>query len=350
MVCRRPPAEVSMVTVWAAAGSAASKDARAKEAASFFMAPHGRLAAMEQDPDPLSSGMGWRGARRWLLAVAAALALPIVFLAVKHALLHRTVRRIAEGGAMVISWSEAPGLGWMPAPLRYKVQRYYLVRESYEVHVGDPWIGCGVGITLMETRDSGHPKHGDDTVLVALPSLPNIDRLFVRDSPVTDAGLQHVGALSRLTLLTLEHTNVTGTGFVHLRGLPLEHLSLDGSPIDDAGLSALPDLPALVQLDLSGTLVTGRSLSQVRRFPALAGLYLSATKVDDDALRHLEGLPLKSLNLSKTTVSDAGLARLERLPRLERLFLCRTRVSQEAVDRSSSAAVRESLGLCSLML
>jgi hypothetical protein len=291
--------------------------------------------------------MGWRGARRWLIAVAVLLALPFAVLVAKDVLVYRAVQRIADRRAVVLSWSDVPGLGWMPSPLRYLVRRYYVVRESYDVRVGEVFIGCGTGITFS-TWDTP-PLPGDDHTLAALPGLDDITKLEVRSSPVTDEGLRHVGALSRLRWLTLEHTNVTGAGLAHFRGLPLAALSLLGSPVDDAGFSALPELPALETINLSETLVAGPGLAHLRRLPALTGLDLSSTKVDDDGLRHLEGMPFTYLNLSKTAVSDAGLPHLERLPRLQHLHLCGTRVSKEAVARSSSEAVRNAFQLCGLL-
>jgi hypothetical protein len=264
--------------------------------------------------------MTWRLARRRLLAVAAVLALPLAVLVVKLALAYRAIHRIAERGAVILSRSDAPGLRWMPRQLRSHIQRFHVVRESYDVRVGEVDIGCANGLTFA-MEDTRLP--GNDETLAALPGLDNIERLDVRSAAVTDRGLRHIGALSKLRRLTLERTNVTGTGLAHLQGLPLLQLSLAGSPVDDAGLVELPELPALEMLDLSGTLVAGPGLTHLRRLRALGWLDLSSTLVEDD-----------------------GLAHLERLPRLTQVWLCGTRVSKEAVERSSSKAVRGSLQGC----
>jgi hypothetical protein len=299
----------------------------------------------DEEQDPLVAGMTWRSARRAILAVAVALLIPFAVLVVKGARAHQAVDRITGRGGLVTSSSEIPGLGWMPRQIRWPLQRFYVARESYKVRIGDWFVGCSTGLTL-QAWDEDHRTPEGDWTLAALPDLGNIAVLEVRKAAVTDQGLRHVGALSRLTSLTLEQTAVTGAGFGYLRGLPLKNASFEGSPVDDAGLAALSSFPALETLSLAGTRVTGAGLSDLGRFRTLNALDLSRTSVDDEGLRHLTALRLTALWLTDTAVSDAGLAHLERLTGLTSLRLCRSRVSKAAVARSSSEAVRQSLDGC----
>jgi hypothetical protein len=60
---------------------------------------------------------------------------------------------------------------------------------------------------------------------------------------------------------------------------------------------------------------------------------LRGAPIGDDALRHLEGLPLQRIDLSATMVTDAALEHLARLPDLDFVTLCDTSVTAAAVAR-----------------
>jgi len=60
----------------------------------------------------------------------------------------------------------------------------------------------------------------------------------------------------------------------------------------------------------------------LKRLDGLVSLSIGYTKVGDEGLRHLDGLPLKRLDLRSTSVSDIGLGWIvERFPDLEDLNL-----------------------------
>jgi hypothetical protein len=264
----------------------------------------------------------WRRACRWILFIAFVLALPLAPTATRNARAYIAMQRIVQRGGLVLSWSEPRWLRLFHWRFRSYPEAFFVERESYDVRVGNPQIPCGNGITLWKVdEDRIAAPDGNDT-LAAVRDLAHVTRLEVRDTAVTDAGLRNVGALSDLTRLTLMHTAVTGTGFAYLRGLPLGQVSLEGSPIDDAGLAAFADLSELETLDLSETRVTGPGLANLEKLPRLRWLNLSNSLIDDDGLAHLDRLPLKWLRL------------------------CGSRVSAEAVARSPSKAVRESLYDC----
>jgi hypothetical protein len=289
----------------------------------------------------------WRRACRWILFISFLLVLPLAPAATRNARMHVVMNRIVQRGGLVLSWTEPRWLGLLHWRLRWYPRRIFVERDSYDVRVGNPEIGCINGITLWKEDEDRMRPVGDDT-LAAVRDLPHVTRLEVRTRAVTDGGLRHVGALSELKRLRLKYTAVTGTGFAYLRGLSVEEVSLEGSPIDDAGLAAFDDLSELVSLDLSETRVKGPGLASLAKLPRLGSLNLSRTQIDDDGLHHLAKLNLQSLGLEETSVSDAGLAELERLPTLRWLRLCGSRVSREAVAGSGSKAVRESLQACEL--
>ena len=59
------------------------------------------------------------------------------------------------------------------------------------------------------------------------------------NSPLTDAGLEHIRRLTELQELTLDYTRVTDAGLKHLKGLrQLRSLDIVHAPITDSGLGA----------------------------------------------------------------------------------------------------------------
>ena len=55
--------------------------------------------------------------------------------------------------------------------------------------------------------------------------------VYLKNSPVTDAGLEHLRGLTQLQYLSLDSTHVTDAGLEHLRGLTqLQGLSLNSTP------------------------------------------------------------------------------------------------------------------------
>src|SRR5262249_33959932 len=120
-----------------------------------------------------------------------------------------------------------------------------------------------------------------------------------------DAGVRHLGGLTRLRSLRLcredalrpgfQGPRITGAGLVHLKDLSeLESLDLVGQDINDVGLKHLGGLKKLKQLSVTGNGIT------------------------DAGLDHLKGLnQLESLNLSGTQTTPAGKVRLKAtLPKL----------------------------------
>jgi hypothetical protein len=131
-----------------------------------------------------------------------------------------------------------------------------------------------------------------------LPGLPNVERLDLRNTNITDAGLVNLQPLKRLAELRLPES------------------------ITDAGLENLKDLQFIQELYLDNTQISGEGLASLKNSHQLRVLVLSGTSVDDAGLGHLAGLhQLEWLNLSSTQVSDRGLARLQLLPKLKTVNL-----------------------------
>jgi serine/threonine-protein kinase len=201
-----------------------------------------------------------------------------------------------------------------------------------------------------------------DADLVHLEALPELEKLFLFDTPIGDAGLSHVRKMSHLKYLGLSKTGVTNAGLEPLRALPqLEELWLDRTSIGNAGLSHLEGLTRLRRLHLGGTRITdaglphlkglvqlrvlelretriGGGLRHLRGLIEMQSLDLGNTRIEDEDLAHLPNAAnLRNLNLSGTGISDKGLTHLHSLRQLQTLDLNSTKVSEEGVEKLQQA-------------
>lgn len=103
----------------------------------------------------------------------------------------------------------------------------------------------------------------NDADLGRLTPLTDLQELVLYHTPITDAGMVHIGALKGLTLLDLGDTRVT-----------------------DAGLNAIKGLRKLTNLSLHYTAVSGPWLENLKNFEHLAVLNLNGA-VDDAGLKRV---------------------------------------------------------------
>jgi hypothetical protein len=124
--------------------------------------------------------------------------------------------------------------------------------------------------------------------------------------------------LFMLDLSKLEITNAQLKNIKHLTGL--HTLSLRQTDISDAGLDYLQNMNNLSELKLGETLVTSQGLARLEALTALKTLYLDMTNVSDGGLESLARLKnLRGLSLAKTHVTDLGLKKLASLAQLDLL-------------------------------
>ena len=110
-------------------------------------------------------------------------------------------------------------------------------------------------------------------------------------------GLQHLKGLPQLQRLDLVGTTVSDAGLEHIEGLAqLQSLYLGDTKVSDAGLQHLKGLTQLKLLGLNETRVSDAGLEHLKGLTQLQSLYLGHTKVSDPGLRHLKGL--RQLQLS----------------------------------------------------
>jgi hypothetical protein len=115
-----------------------------------------------------------------------------------------------------------------------------------------------------------------DAGLVHLKGLKKLEALDLGEARLTDEGLAHLKDLKALKSLTrsgsaVRKNAIEGPGLAHLKEMPqLERLYLNYTGLTDKGLAALKPMKSLKVLAVSGTKVTPEGVADLRK--ALPGL------------------------------------------------------------------------------
>jgi hypothetical protein len=127
----------------------------------------------------------------------------------------------------------------------------------------------------------------DDSRAGMLATLPDIERLVLRDSPLTDKGFRTLAGC-----------------------LSLRDLNVPQAACTAAGIRALAALPRLQSLRLGGPYLAGAEVCEaVVAIEPLKSLHLIDVPIGDDGIRVLAGRPdLRNLYLDGAGVSDDGWA------------------------------------------
>lgn len=167
------------------------------------------------------------------------------------------------------------------------------------------------------------------------PRLQAGQKLDLLSTQISDQELGNLlSSLNDLRFLSLAETRVSDAGLLHLQAMTkLQELHLDHSEITDEGLKSLTTLPSLEILDLKGTRITDAGLMEVGRLTQLKGLYLTRTGITDSGLKHLRNLnKLETLILWDTGIGDAGLEHLKALKQLKEVILWSTQVTKQGAE------------------
>jgi hypothetical protein len=122
------------------------------------------------------------------------------------------------------------------------------------------------GTALLEVHCTNvAARFGDGELGVLAALAPQVTRLSLSGTQVTDAGLASLSSFVNLTRLHLDRTRVTDAGLASLASLPrLEYLNLYGTAVTDAGLAQLQRLGALRDVYLWRTAVTAAGADRLR--------------------------------------------------------------------------------------
>ncbi len=155
--------------------------------------------------------------------------------------------------------------------------------------------------------------------------------LFLLAGPVPDTRwIDELGgsvvrnAQGQVTGVNLRGSWITDTDLRQLNRYPeLATLDLSLTRITDQGMQELRNLRNVVDLDLNfAEYVTDEGLAAIKDWKKLRRLNVHGTKVSDTGLEHIAGITtLESLNVGSTAMTDVGLERLTSLPKLTELTM-----------------------------
>ncbi len=201
------------------------------------------------------------------------------------------------------------------------------------------------GFFLQRNRDGNvysvsmfNSSNVRDDVLRHLQGLPQLRRFSVGNTPISDAGLEHLGKLKNLESLVLNGrsaSRVTDAGVRHLGHLPcLKRLHLQQAQISDAGVETIKNLTNLEYLSLSrARRVSDDGVKHLIALTNLNRLNLRDTAVTDEGVKFLTDLTqLEYLNLDGTKITDACLPDLKQLRNLRTLTIRDTAITEQSAS------------------
>lgn len=162
-----------------------------------------------------------------------------------------------------------------------------------------------------------------DSQMKFILRMSNLKKLDLRYTAISDDGLLSIGRMNQLVSLDLSGTDVTSQGMNSLRGLKkLKELSLDKTQVDDAGMAAISSLNSLEKLSLEDGSISNRGLEHIGHLSELKLLSIhNMETVNEDGLRHLEGLKeLETLYLC-VPVTAKGVSSLKKMTGLKHLYM-----------------------------
>ncbi len=160
-----------------------------------------------------------------------------------------------------------------------------LTPEEWEALRGLP------GLRVLDLRAG---RADDERARTILASLPDVERLVLRESPLTDEGFVALAGLATLRDLNVPQAACTAAGVRALAALPhLRAVRLGGPRLRDGDIcAALTALPGLRSLHLIDVPIGDRGLDLLAGMDGLWNLYLDGAGVSDGAWsRYFEARP-----------------------------------------------------------
>ena len=173
---------------------------------------------------------------------------------------------------------------------------------------------CFTGLYGPLTVKLGSVASASDKTLALLARAPQLEELSLDDTPrVTDAGLAAFARHGGLKRVRLANLNVSPAVGRTLGSLPaLDKLELDKVLVTDELLAGVKGAGALTNLDCAmvnrsrASRLTGAGVASVAALKKLTKLDLSTHPIEDDWLKPLDPLKLKSIDLRNTNITAAG--------------------------------------------
>ena len=185
-----------------------------------------------------------------------------------------------------------------------------------------------------------------------LQELPQLRRLDLSGTDVSDADLPYLKGMTRLEDLRFSSNKVTDAALKSIEGLTqLEVLQIGGF-VTDAGLNSLRGLTQLRVLHVDGAYggrrrqITAAGVENIKRMTRLEDLSLTFSDITDPGLESLEVLTrLRMLDLSSNKITDAGLQHLQGLTELRMLDISRNEIKGPGLKWLRGLAQLEELSM-----
>jgi Leucine-rich repeat (LRR) protein len=148
-----------------------------------------------------------------------------------------------------------------------------------------------------------------------------LERLDLKSTSVTAAGLRQLAGSSNLRALTFRRT-LSDADLAELVPISrLEELHVRG--FSDAGMKSVAAIKGLRSLDISDSAITDIGLKEMSALSGLQALSLGDAQISDTGMEYIAGLQqLQWLNLAKNSaITDAGIGQLAGLSQLQTLSL-----------------------------
>ena len=134
----------------------------------------------------------------------------------------------------------------------------------------------------------------DDEKAEILATLSDIERLVLRESPLSDAGFREIARCRQLSHLNVPQAACTAEGVIALRTVPaLRSLRLGGPNLTGPEVGeAVVEIASLESLHLIDVAIGDAGLDAIAGQPGLRTLYLDGAGVSDEAWsRYFQGHP-----------------------------------------------------------
>jgi len=192
----------------------------------------------------------------------------------------------------------------------------------------------------------------DDRMLYTLADMQGLRWLALTGTGISDRGINALSMLPKLERLWLSQTQITNAGLEQLAAIQsLTHLSIEATPTSDQGLAFVVRLPKLRSLSLGSPLFTAAGLRQLQQAQSIDHLHLDRLPVDDSVLAAIGELrQVQTLSLRQTAITDNGLRYLGKLHKLKELHLDGCSLSDAALRPASEWKGLESISFANTQI
>lgn len=241
-----------------------------------------------------------------------------------------TMYNAAVDDTLIITASEWPDLETFDFGLDRSDAIFHLRRGGSIPDVTEKHLPKLVKLhRLHELRLIGAPLGDDAAAIIA--RMPQLERLDLSYTRLTDAGAENLRALRDLRTLSLAGTQVTDAAFVSVANISfLERLDCGDTSTGDEGVEKMAALRELKALNLSSTHVSDAAMKSLAAMSRLTDLHLYDTKITDLGMAELRHSPsLINLDLGSTRIGDDGLLSLIAVPTLKKVQIAGVKVTDE---------------------